>query len=134
MNTENEIYLFIGNIVGKLLTDHIVNLDSSLTAIEMKVVWTVFGRHFTHNDVFTILSLYARISYNLREHKTWMSYPIYTLKEKALLNELVAFKNKLKILPVSRYEVDLQKKHGFRFFFFFSMNYSPFFFSPFTNA
>ncbi|GFU06110.1 DUF1758 domain-containing protein [Nephila pilipes] len=95
--------------MGKLLTENVVELDSGLTAVESKLGWTVIGKqNFRVKDNFiTTVSMHVgRIPlYELWELEVLgISDPSGTDK---IENDLSDYKEKIKILPSGRYEVEL---------------------------
>ncbi|GFS69012.1 DUF1758 domain-containing protein [Nephila pilipes] len=101
------------DVMGKLLTENIVELDSALTAIESKLGWTVIGKqNFRVKDNFmTTVSMHVgRIPlHELWELEVlWISDPTGTDK---IENDLSDYKEKIKILPSGRYEVELPWKY-----------------------
>ncbi|GBM58672.1 hypothetical protein AVEN_251935-1 [Araneus ventricosus] len=112
---ETEINLLIGaDVLGKLLTGNTVELESGLTAVEMKLGWTVFGKgSYKKDNILTTLSMH---SMNVPINKLWqlevlgISSPTETKKEKGDL-DLNDFNDKMKILPDGRYEVELPWKY-----------------------
>ncbi|GBN98446.1 hypothetical protein AVEN_253816-1 [Araneus ventricosus] len=112
---ETEINLLIGaDVLGKLLTGNIDELESGLTAVETKLGWTVFGKDSYKKD--NILPTLSMHSMNVPINKLWqlevlgISSPTETEKEKGDL-DLNDFNDKMKILPDGRYEVELQWKY-----------------------
>ncbi|XP_054720734.1 uncharacterized protein LOC129230361 [Uloborus diversus] len=115
-----EIDLLIGaDVLGKLLTGRSVDLESGLTAVEMKLGWTVMGKQNTNekDDVFRTLSMHAK---NIPLNELWelesigITDPTCNVNKKACIGEhLAEFEDKLKILPCGRYEVELPWKHDF---------------------
>ncbi|GFX77522.1 DUF5641 domain-containing protein [Trichonephila clavipes] len=113
--SETEIGLLIGaDNIGKLLTGNLIEFDSGLTAIETKLGWTVIGKVCSNdkNVMLTTSSLHVR---NVRFKELWeldvlgITDPL--LNENTKENfELTDFKNKMKILPDGRYEVNLPWK------------------------
>ncbi|GFT48761.1 integrase catalytic domain-containing protein [Trichonephila clavipes] len=114
-SSETEIGLLIGaDNIGKLLTGNLIEFDSSLTAIETKLGWTVIGKVCSNdkNVMLTTSSLHVR---NVSIKELWeldvlgITDPL--LNENTKENfELTDFKNKMKILPNGRYEVKLPWK------------------------
>ncbi|XP_054713683.1 uncharacterized protein LOC129223142 [Uloborus diversus] len=115
-----EIDLLIGaDVLGKLLTGRSVDLESGLTAVEMKLGWTVMGKQNTNekDDVFRTLSMHAK-NIPLNElgelESIGITDPTCNVNKKACIGEhLAEFEDKLKILPCGRYEVELPWKYDF---------------------
>ncbi|GFU03121.1 DUF1758 domain-containing protein [Nephila pilipes] len=109
-----EIDLLIGaDVMGKLLTENIVELDSGLTAVESLLGWTVIGKqNFRVKDNFmTTVSMHVG---RIPLHELWklevlvISDPTGTDK---IENDLSDYKEKIKILPSGGYEVELPWKY-----------------------
>ncbi|GBN50440.1 hypothetical protein AVEN_180898-1 [Araneus ventricosus] len=115
---EYEIDLLIGaDLLGSLLTGEIVELDCGLTAVHIKLGWTIMGKQkgtSSMGNVMTTLSMHCR-SDNLTE--MWdleclgIIGPSQSLcRKKAHSEHLNDFREKLTILPCRRYEVGLPWK------------------------
>ncbi|GFY63397.1 DUF1758 domain-containing protein [Trichonephila inaurata madagascariensis] len=103
-----EIDLLIGaDVMGKLLTGNVVTLHSGLTDVELG--WTAFGKQkFCGKDKFTTtLSMHEG---NIPLQNLWelevlgITNPAKTVKEREDLSD---FREKMRILPEGRYEVEL---------------------------
>ncbi|GFY52341.1 DUF1758 domain-containing protein [Trichonephila inaurata madagascariensis] len=98
--------------MGKLLTGNVVTLHSGLTAVENKLGWTVFGKQkFRGKDKLTkTLSMHVG---NIPLKNLWelevsgITDPTEAVKEK---EDLPDFREKMRILPDGRYEIELPWK------------------------
>ncbi|GFX60051.1 uncharacterized protein TNCV_4557311 [Trichonephila clavipes] len=97
------------DFMGKLLTGSVVTLHFGLTAVESKLGWTVSGKQkFCGKDRFTA-TLSKNVGYiplkNLWELEVLgITDSTETVKEREDLSD---FREKMRILPEGRYEVEL---------------------------
>ncbi|GFS87113.1 uncharacterized protein TNCV_1130261 [Trichonephila clavipes] len=104
--------LATASVLVSLDAGNVVTLHSGLTAVESKLGWTVFGKQkFCGKDKFTTtLSMHVG---NIPLQNLWelevlgITDPTETVKEREDLSD---FREKMKILPEGRYEVELPWK------------------------
>ncbi|GFX64351.1 uncharacterized protein TNCV_1413341 [Trichonephila clavipes] len=89
--------------MGRLLTGNVVTLHSGLTAVESKLGWRVFGKQkFCGKEKFT-----ATLSMLWELEVLGITDPTETVKEREDLSD---FREKMRILPEGRYEVEPMEK------------------------